>query len=162
MDDRAFDAAVQNGDPLLDPVWGAIEDARIPVVIHCGSGPAPGEHTGPEPIRLLLQRYPRLRLIIAHMGMPEYVEFLHLAERHDSVMLDTTMAFTGFIEEDAPFPSAELPRLAALGNRVLLGTDFPNIPYPYAGALEALEGTGHGPAWLRAVCRDNAARIFAL
>lgn len=29
-------------DPLLVPVWGLIEDAGVPVVIHCGSGPAPG------------------------------------------------------------------------------------------------------------------------
>ena len=39
---QVFKAHVQVGryepnDPLLDPVWGAIEDARIPVVIHCGS-----------------------------------------------------------------------------------------------------------------------------
>src|ERR1700759_3424911 len=82
---RIFKAHIQVGryepnDPLLDPVWGAIEDAGTPVVIHCGSGPAPGEHTGPEPIRLLLQRYPRLRLIVAHMGMPEDVEFFELSE----------------------------------------------------------------------------------
>lgn len=32
-------------DPLLVPVWGLIEDAGVPVVIHCGSGPAPGEFT---------------------------------------------------------------------------------------------------------------------
>ena len=31
-----------------------------PVVIHCGSGPAPGTHTGPRPIRALLRRHPRL------------------------------------------------------------------------------------------------------
>ena len=47
-------------------------------------------------------------------------------------------------------------------NRVLLGTDFPNIPYPYPDALEALEKTGLGTAWLRAVCHENAARLFAL
>jgi uncharacterized protein len=45
---------------------------------------------------------------------------------------------------------------------VLLGTDFPNIPYPYADALEALERAGLGAGWLRAVCHDNAARLFAL
>lgn len=40
----------------------------------CGSGPVPGDHTGPEPIRRLIRRYPRLRLIVAHLGMPEYYE----------------------------------------------------------------------------------------
>ena len=62
-------------------------------------------------------------------------------------MLDTTMAFTPFIDEaGAPFPPAELPRLRDLGDRVLLGTDFPNIPYTYADALEALETHRTRPA----------------
>jgi len=45
---------------------------------------------------------------------------------------------------------------------VLLGTDYPNIPYAYADALEALELAGLSAAWLRAVCQDNAARLFGL
>jgi predicted TIM-barrel fold metal-dependent hydrolase len=77
-------------------------------------------------------------------------------------MLDTTMALTDFAELAAPFPRAELPRLAALGDRVLLGTDFPNIPYAYPDALEALERVGLGTRWLRAVCHDNAAKLFAI
>jgi predicted TIM-barrel fold metal-dependent hydrolase len=72
------------------------------------------------------------------------------------------MVFTPFVESAAPFPRAALPRLGDLGDRVLLGTDFPNIPYPYGDALTALERTGLGPAWLRAVCHDNAARLFGL
>ncbi len=94
--------------------------------------------------------------------MPEYEEFLTLAERHEHVMLDTTMIFTTFIESAAPFPRRALPRLAALQDRVLLGTDFPNIPYSYADALTGLARTGLGTDWLRAVCHDNAARLFGL
>jgi predicted TIM-barrel fold metal-dependent hydrolase len=85
-----------------------------------------------------------------------------LAERHDRVLLDTTMSFTAFSEDaGSGFPATELPRLRDLGDRVLLGTDFPNIPYPYPDALEALEKAGLGTPWLRAVCHDNAARLFA-
>jgi hypothetical protein len=95
--------------------------------------------------------------------MPEYADFLALAERHGSVLLDTTMAFTPFVEDDgAPFPRGDLPRLRALGDRILLGTDFPNIPYTYPDALEALERAGLGADVLRAVCHDNAARIFEI
>ncbi len=63
---------------------------------------------------------------------------------------------------DGAVPRRALPRLAALGDRVLLGTDFPNIPYPYAHQLDALAGLGLGDDWLRAVCHDNAARLFGL
>ncbi|MFF5497473.1 amidohydrolase family protein [Streptomyces aquilus] len=164
---RVFKAHVQVGaydptDELLRPAWGALAEARIPVVIHCGSGPAPGKHTGPEPIARLLARHPRLRLIVAHMGMPEYEDFLSLAERYAEVRLDTTMAFTDFAEGFMPFPRGALPRLAGLGDRVLLGSDFPNIPYPYVHQLHALERLGLGPEWLRAVCHDNAAALFGV
>ncbi|MFE1749753.1 amidohydrolase family protein [Streptomyces anandii] len=164
---RVFKAHVQvgaydPGDELLDPAWGLLAEAGVPVVIHCGSGPAPGKHTGPEPIARVLARHPRLRLVIAHMGMPEYEDFLGLAERYEEVRLDTTMAFTDFSERLAPFPRRALPRLAALGDRILLGSDFPNIPYPYADQLTALERLGLGDDWLRAVCHDNGARLFDL
>jgi predicted TIM-barrel fold metal-dependent hydrolase len=171
---RVFKCHLQVGDfdpndPLLDGAWGLLADAGVPVVTHCGSGPVPGRFTGPAPIARLLGRHPALRLVVAHLGMPEYLEFLDLAEQHRGVLLDTTMAFTRFVEEagnagnaGAPFPRAELPRLQSLGDRILLGTDFPNIPYAYADALEALEQAGLGAGWLRAVCHDNAARIFEI
>ncbi|MFD8814259.1 amidohydrolase family protein [Streptomyces sp. NPDC059627] len=164
---RVFKAHVQVGaydpaDELLDGAWGLLADAGIPVVIHCGSGPTPGKHTGPGPVARVLARHPRLRLIVAHMGMPEYEEFLGLAERYAEVRLDTTMAFTDFTERFLPFPPPALPRVAALGDRVLFGSDFPNIPYPYVHQLHALERLDLGEEWLRAVCHDNAARLFRL
>ncbi|MEU6532738.1 amidohydrolase family protein [Streptomyces sp. NPDC046928] len=164
---RVFKAHVQVGaydpaDELLDAAWGLLAEAAVPVVVHCGSGPAPGRHTGPGPIGRVLARHPRLRLIVAHLGMPEYEDFLALAERYPQVRLDTTMAFTDFTEDLMPFPRRALPRLAALGDRVLLGSDFPNIPYPYAHQLRVLERLGLGEDWLRAVCHDNAAKLFDL
>ncbi|WP_237405346.1 amidohydrolase family protein [Actinacidiphila reveromycinica] len=164
---RVFKCHVQVGgfdpnDPDLEPVWRLLAEEGVPVVTHCGSGPVPGAHTGPAPIAALLARHPALRLVVAHLGMPEYEDFLGLAERHPGVMLDTTMAFTPFAEADAPFPRAALPRLAALQDKVLLGTDFPNIPHPYAAGLEALRTADLGTDWLRAVCHDNAARLFSL
>ncbi|MEV0173694.1 amidohydrolase family protein [Streptomyces sp. NPDC050803] len=164
---RVFKAHVQVGaydpaDERLQQAWGLLAEARVPVVIHCGSGPAPGKHTGPEPVARVLARHPKLRLIVAHMGMPEYEEFLDLAERYDEVRLDTTMAFTDFTEGLMPFPRRALPRLADLGDRILLGSDFPNIPYPYLDQLQALERLGLGQEWLRAVCHDNAADLLGL
>ncbi|MBF9318262.1 amidohydrolase family protein [Mycobacteroides chelonae] len=148
-------------DPLLVPVWGLLEDAAVPVVIHCGSGPAPGEFTGPEPIRVLLKQFPRLRLIIAHMGMPEYSDFLDISAQYDEVRLDTTMAFTKFSNEKAPFPESAYPRLVDLGHKILFGSDFPNIPYGYAEAVTALQVLpGVDDNWMRDVLYRNGAALF--
>jgi hypothetical protein len=164
---RVFKAHIQVGayDPnsrLLDGVWGTIEDHDLPVIIHCGSGPAPGEFTGPEHIRGLLKRYPRLQLIIAHMGMPEYVDFLDIADEFPQVYLDTTMAFTRFAEEMMPFPPEERHRLRDLGERIVFGSDFPNIPYSYAEAMQALVDLDVDDDWLRNVFYRNGARLFGL
>jgi uncharacterized protein len=164
---RVFKVHVQVGGfdprhPLLDPVWARLEREGTPVVIHCGSGPRPGEHTGPAPVARLLDRHPGLRLVIAHLGMPEYREFLDLAERFERVHLDTTMFATDFTEQLMPFDRADLPRLAALRDKVLLGSDFPSIPYPYAHQLAALHRLGLGEDWLRAVLWHNGARLFGL
>ncbi|MQY20833.1 amidohydrolase family protein [Nocardia macrotermitis] len=164
---RIFKVHIQVGDfspvdPLLTPVWEVLSDTGVPVLIHCGSGPAPGRFTGPGPIVELLQRFPRLRLIIAHMGAPDYTAFLDIAEQHPLVHLDTTMNFTDFFESQDAFPAAERPRLLDLGDRILFGSDFPNIPYPYAHALHAVQRLELGDDWLRDVCYANAARLFEL
>jgi predicted TIM-barrel fold metal-dependent hydrolase len=166
---RVFKVHLQVGgfDPghaRLDPVWGTLADAGVPVVVHAGSGPVPAEHTGPRPFAAVLRRHPRLVAIIAHLGAPEYADFMELAERYEGVSLDTTMAFTRFFENHAPYPRELLPRLRDLGlaGKVLFGSDFPNIPYAYAEALEALAALGLTDAWLRAVLWGNAATLLGL
>lgn len=164
---KIFKAHVQVGaydptSPLLDGVWTALADAGVPVVLHAGSGPTPGEFTGPQRVRAVLERFPTLKLVIAHMGMPEYGEFLDLCDEFAGVHLDTTMAFTSFVEADMPFPRDRLDDLVRLGDRVLLGTDFPNIPYPYVEALDAIVDLGLGDDWCRGVLHDNAVRLLGL
>jgi uncharacterized protein len=164
---RVFKVHVQVGsfdprDPLLDAVWARLEETGTPVVIHCGSGPLAGEHTGPEPMAGLLERYPALQLVIAHLGMPEYREFLDLAERYERVHLDTTMFATDFTQRLMPFDPVDRPRLSALRAKVLLGSDFPSIPYAYAHQLAALHRLDLGEEWLRAVLWENGARLFGL
>ncbi len=164
---RLFKVHVQVGaydprDPLLEDVWGLLADAGVPAVVHCGSGPTPGAFTGPEVFAEVLRRHPSLTAVIAHMGMPEYAEFLVLARAYPRVHLDTTMAFTDFTQARMPFPSELRPRLVELGERILLGSDFPNTPYPYAHQLEALQRLELGQDWLRAVLHDNGARLLGL
>ncbi|MGH3412476.1 MAG: amidohydrolase family protein [Marmoricola sp.] len=162
---EVFKVHVQVGEfPLdakhLDAVWGLLAEAGTPVVIHAGSGPVGNAHTGPEPLARVLRRHPRLTAVVAHLGAPEYAEFLDLADRFERVHLDTTMVFTDFFEEAGPFPRELLPRLVELGKKVLLGSDFPTIPYPYAHQLEALQRLDLGDDWLRDVCWRNGVRMF--
>jgi uncharacterized protein len=160
-----FKAHIQVGgydprDELLDPVWGMLAEAGTPVVVHCGSGPQPGAYTGPGPFGEVLARHPRLTAVIAHAGFPEFAEHFQLARTYENVHIDTTMVGTPFMNDIAQPARDVVAQLGDLQDRVVLGTDFPNIPYAYAEQLAALEGFGHGEQWLRAVCWYNGVRLL--
>ena len=150
------------GDRMLDQVWGLLAEAGVPVVVHAGHAPVGNPHTGPGPFGAVLARFPRLPAIIAHMGAPDYEAFLRLAGQYERVALDTTMIFTDFFDALAPFPATALPLVRELGlaGKVLLGSDFPNIPYPYARQIAGLAGLRLGEAWLRAVCWESPVALF--
>lgn len=147
-------------DPLLDPVWGALAESGTPIVLHAGSGPTPGDHTGPAGVADVLRRHPDLALVVAHLGMPEMTEFLDLAARHTNVRLDTTMAFVDFWGQ--PVPDGVPERLADLPDRILFGTDFPNIPYAYAHQVEVLQRLDLGDDWMRSVLWHNGSALFGV
>ncbi len=163
---RGFKLHLQVGgfhpdDPRLHPGYARLQEAGLPVVIHCGTAPVAGPHTAAGEMDALLAHFPDLKVIVAHMGAYEYGHYLRLAEQRPSVFLDTTMIFVPFLP-GPPFPEALLPRLEALGDKVLFGSDFPNIPYPYGAAVQGLVDLGFGDGWLRGVLHDNALRVFGV
>jgi hypothetical protein len=166
---RCFKAHVQVGaydprDDLLDGAWGALADAGVPVVVHCGHGPLRGGHTGLDVFGAVLARHPRLTAVLAHAGMPEYEAAFELVRRHPRVYLDTTMVGVPFAQRMAQLPPDWTDRLVDSADRVVLGTDFPNIPYPYAVQLKAIAGWAAddrlGEPFLRAVLHDTPAKLL--
>ncbi|WP_370246388.1 amidohydrolase family protein [Nocardioides sp.] len=147
LDDRHFDA-----------VWDLLAATGTPVLVHAGSGPVGTEFTGPESLGRVLERWPDLTVIVAHLGAPESVAFAEIARRHESVYLDTSMAVSPFFGEH--FDPEVVPLLADLQPRVLFGSDFPTLPFAYADQLDALAALGLGEDWLRDVCWHNAAALF--
>jgi predicted TIM-barrel fold metal-dependent hydrolase len=147
-------------DSNLTPVWGVLAEAGTPVVVHCGNGPERGRHTGAQTFAEVLAAHPRLTAVIAHAGAPEYSEHIALAEAYPNVHLDTTMVGTAYLGQTAPIPADAVKRLGDMPSRVVLGSDFPNIPHPFAEQVVALERFGLGDEWLRAVCWHNGARLL--
>ena len=146
--------------PVLDAVWRRLAAAGIPVVTHAGSGPVPGPFTGPGPIGEVLEAHPDLCLVVAHMGGGEYEEFVDLALRYPNVHLDCTMTFTDFMNDLRMYPAHLLDVLAEHPERIVLGSDYPNIPHVYANQIEGLVRLDLGEQWLRAVCFDNGTRLL--
>ncbi|OLZ44459.1 amidohydrolase family protein [Amycolatopsis keratiniphila] len=168
---RCFKAHVQVGaydprDELLDGVWGALADAGVPVVVHCGHGPLRGAYTGLRLFEEILIRHPSLTLVLAHAGMPEIDFAFELARKYPRVYLDTTMVGVEFTLRGNPLPPDWQDLLAEFPDRVVLGTDFPNIPYSYATQLQAIAGWAAddrlGEPFLRAVLHDTPAKLLSV
>jgi uncharacterized protein len=167
---RAVKVHVQVGgfdprDPLLQPAWGLLAEAGIPAIVHCGNGPIPGAHTGLDLFGEVLAAHPRLPVVLAHAGMPDFAGALALVHRYERVHLDTTMVGTPFSLRMAPLPDDWPARLVDVADRVVLGTDFPNIPYAYAEQVKAIVGWAAaddrlGPSFLRSVLHDAPARLL--
>ncbi|MCE7008242.1 amidohydrolase [Kibdelosporangium philippinense] len=162
---RCVKAHVQIGgyDPRaseLDSAWGMIAEAGVPVVVHCGHGPLRGAFTGLDVFAEVMRRHPSLTLVLAHAGMPEYDAAFDLVSRYPNVYVDTTMVGVDF---GTPMPDF-LPWMVHFPDRVVLGTDFPNIPYEYAHQIEVIarwaEDARLGPDFLRAALHDTPARLL--
>jgi hypothetical protein len=154
-------------DPLLTPAWGLLAEAGVPVVVHCGNGPLRGAHTGLDVFAEVLAAHPRLRAVLAHAGLPDFAAALDLVARHPHCHLDTTMVGTAFTEAFAPLPPDWPARLADVADRVVFGSDFPNIPYAYAEQVRAVAGWAAaddrlGTPFLRSVLHDAPARLLGL
>jgi predicted TIM-barrel fold metal-dependent hydrolase len=154
-------------DPVLRPAWGLLADAGVPVVVHCGHGPIPGAHTGLDVFGEVLAEHPRLRAVLAHAGMPDFVAALDLVHRYQGVHIDTTMVGTAFSNRFAPLPADWPARLADVADRVVFGSDFPNIPYPYAEQVQAVAEWAAadprlGDRFLRSALHTAPSRLLGL
>jgi predicted TIM-barrel fold metal-dependent hydrolase len=109
----------------------------------------------------LLERFPELRLVIAHLGAPDYEDFIALASSTPTVMLDTAMVFGG----DAMLTEVQawlVDKLGGLAGQIVFGSDFPTIPRPVSAQLAAIDGLGFGDEWLSAVLWRNGVRLLGI
>lgn len=149
-------------DPRIDVVYERCQDAGVPVVIHAGrepSSPAYGVDTralcAAAQVERVLQRFPRLKLVVPHLGADEFADYLALLDRYEHLWLDTTMAIAGYFPGE--LPSKLFPGRAS---RLLYGTDFPNLPYAWDRELHRLLDAVPGEAEREAVLSGNALRLF--
>lgn len=127
-------------DPALDGVYARLAEAGKPVVIHAGREPAlPGYRAdlralcAAERVARVLAKHPGLTLVVPHLGADEIPAYARLLERHPGLYLDTTMMLADY------FPQRVEPAwLTTHAERLIFGTDFPNLPYAWDRELSRL------------------------
>jgi predicted TIM-barrel fold metal-dependent hydrolase len=147
-------------DPRFDPVYAELARRGGFVLAHIG--PIPWDyppHAGRERVEAVLAKHPELNFVVAHFGAPDSADYLALMERHARLYLDTTMYFAPGSPIGSRFV-ADAAGMAARANRIVYGTDFPNIPFPYDRELRGLEALALPEPALRAILHDNGAALI--
>ncbi|MEE9914106.1 MAG: amidohydrolase family protein [Deltaproteobacteria bacterium] len=125
-------------DKRLFPLYELVADRKKRILFHVGNGPLGNEFVGLEQFRKVLGRYPDIRANIAHMGAFEYRGFLDLLDDHPGLYLDTAFAFFKEQQGQGAFDLGGAP-LEKHQDRILYGSDFPNLILPRESELETLE-----------------------
>ena len=147
--------------PDMLPVFELMAECGKHLIIHAGTAPYPNHYTRLDALEKVLEAVPGLPMILAHMGGYDFEHALAMMERFPNMCLDTTMIFvnSGVFDSGYPLP---LERLEPFRERILFGSDFPNIPYNYRESLDGLRRFGFDEDFLRMILHDNAVRIFKL
>lgn len=149
------------------PVYAAAAELGIPVLIHCGISWSPaGRSSLGHPLALepVLESFPDLRIVIAHLGWPWVNEAVMLALKHRNVHLDTSVLFSGTPSEslrhvvDNVLGRELIDR--SLPRQVLFGSNYPRVdPKRAAWAVREL---GFRPKLENRIFDANARELLGL
>ncbi|RUP46144.1 amidohydrolase family protein [Jimgerdemannia flammicorona] len=127
-------------DPKMDPLYTTCAAHNRPILLHAGREPNSAaykqdtyELCSASRIDDVLTCHPTLRLCVPHMGWNETELYVALLKRHRNLYLDTTMMLSDLFPTVKGTPTrAQLAKwMGENSDRILYGTDFPNISYTW-------------------------------
>lgn len=144
-------------DTRLFPLYELVQHYKKRILMHVGTGPVGNEFVGIGGFKKLLRQYPDIPVTIAHMGAYEYDEFLELLDDYPHLMMDTAFVFLPDYE-GAFHKDPEV--LEKYQDRILYGSDFPNIIFPRELEIETLMKYGLSKTTLENILYNNGNRII--
>ncbi|MCP4726605.1 MAG: amidohydrolase family protein, partial [bacterium] len=103
----------------------------------------------------ILKDFPNIKICVPHLGFDETQAYRKMIEKYDNLWLDTTMVITDY------FPMKEKTDLGDYrSDRVMYGSDFPNIPYAWDRELKELKMADISYDTLRDIANKNAIEFF--
>jgi predicted TIM-barrel fold metal-dependent hydrolase len=131
-------------DPRLHAVYDTCSDAGLVVLSHSGPGHRGDASARPSEFGPVLQRWPSLRLVLAHLGGASWRETAGLADTYPQVAFDLSEIIEWVGAPDAPSAIELTELIQHIGaDRVMLGSDFPWYdPVRTANLVAELPGLG--------------------
>jgi predicted TIM-barrel fold metal-dependent hydrolase len=137
---------------------------KKPIIMHIGREPKspayscdPYQLCSAEKLERILKDFPDLKICVPHMGFDEISAYKEMIEKYDNLWLDTTMVITDY------FPIEEKIVLGYYrSDRIMYGSDFPNIPYAWDRELKELKAAHISHEALDQITNKNATDFFSL
>ena len=150
--------------PKMDIIFDLCESEKKPMIIHAGREPKssayncdPYEICSVKKLEDVLQNFPELKICVPHLGFDEITGYRRLIEKYDNLWLDTAMILADY------FPIADTIKLENFRiDRIMYGSDFPNIPYAWDRELKRLDDSGLSRGKLKRILKKNAVDFFKL
>lgn len=151
-------------DARLDDVYAQAIEHDALLVFHCGDQPDSDAYKCDvkqlctvAALERALVRFPGLKIVVPHLGSGQLDEYEALLDRHAGLHLDTAMMLARYFADERGFALVRRHP-----DRVLLGTDFPNIPYCWDRDVRGVLELGLDADARRAVLGGNARRLLGL
>jgi len=147
------------GDSRLFTLYELIIERQKRILMHAGTGPLGNEYVGITQFKSALNRFPDLPANIPHMGGMEFKAFIELLEYHPALYLDTSYSFL----PDVPYRfNLEKSILEKYKDRILYGSDFPNIIHPRELEIKYLLDLGLSSEFYNKVFFENGLKLIGL
>lgn len=149
-------------DQSLRPLFELCQQMGLRVVSHSGPSPSGPQYGEPDAFRPLLDAFPDMRIVLAHMGGAAWQQLPSLANDYPHVMFDCCEIIEWLGATRAPSPEQFVELIRSVGvDRVMMGSDFPW--YDMAHTVTLVNGLpGLNDVERQAVLGGNAARFFDL
>ena len=151
-------------DERLAPVYARATELGWPVIFHSGAfalGPAATTQASLQHFPPLLEAFPRLTVVLGHMGFGDWDTCAAIARDFPNAMFDCCYVING----TDPSPSISDEEAAAAFRKVGIGRVMFGSDYPWFDpALDAarIARLPLSDAEKRAVLHENAARVFGV
>jgi predicted TIM-barrel fold metal-dependent hydrolase len=150
--------------PAMHEIYRLCQESDKPLIMHVGREPkSPAYPCDPyvlcsaDKLEHVIKAYPDLRVCVPHLGADEFGLYLSLLERHDNLWLDTTMTLADYL------PFENVPDLAYMrADRLIFGTDFPNLPYAWDRELKRIARLHLTADRLKKLLVQNAAEFYGI
>lgn len=148
-------------DRRLWPMYETAIELGLPVISHSGAFAYPIVYGQPKYFAEVLESFPKLTLVLAHLGGGFWEETVALSQRYPNVSFDCCQTLDESYKEHSLSDAELVSLIQKLGvDRVMFGSDFPWYnPIKNYQRLLRLSLT---PTENRALLSENAIRIYKL